>query len=111
VACGTLVAAATDANIRALQSRSPDSQALEKYADAGRLFSRDPGLSRDDAWRRLVEVLDDWTHRMRLARLRNYGLEESAVEKVVANCRGSSMKTNPVVLTDAEVAGILRTRL
>jgi len=29
----------------------------------------------------------------------------------VANCRGSSMKTNPVVLTDDEVANILECRL
>jgi alcohol dehydrogenase len=29
----------------------------------------------------------------------------------VANCRGSSMKTNPIVLTDEELTRILQARL
>jgi len=33
------------------------------------------------------------------------------IPRVVANCRGSSMKTNPIVLTDEEVAEILEARL
>jgi alcohol dehydrogenase len=36
---------------------------------------------------------------------------EGDVAAVVANCRGSSMKTNPLVLADDEVAGLLRERL
>jgi alcohol dehydrogenase len=36
---------------------------------------------------------------------------EADVPRVVANSRGSSMKTNPIVLTDAEIEGLLRERL
>jgi hypothetical protein len=38
-------------------------------------------------------------------------MQPADIARVVANCRGSSMKTNPLVLTDEEVAAILRTRL
>jgi len=111
VACGTLVAVATEMNIRALRERQPESPALEKYANAGRLLGRDDKLPRELAWQRLVEVLGDWTRRMDLARLRDYGMQEAGIDVVVRNSRGSSMKTNPVVLTDAEIAEVLRARL
>jgi len=111
VACGTLVAVATEMNIRALRERQPESPALEKYADAGRLLGLDDKLPRELAWQRLVEVLGDWTRRMDLARLRDYGMQEAGIDVVVRNSRGSSMKTNPVVLTDVEIAEVLRARL
>jgi len=111
VACGTLVASATGMNIRALQSREPDSPALKKYADAGRLLGRDPDLPDQRALERLVEVLEEWTRFMKLGPLSNYGMQESEIPAVVKHCRGSSMKTNPIVLTDEEVAVVLRARL
>lgn len=111
VVCGTLVAAATEKNIRALYERAPRSMALEKYAQAGRLLSGRDGLTREAAWEVLVRTLGDWTERLRLPRLGSYGVGESDLATIVANCRGSSMKTNPIVLTDAEVRAVLAQRL
>ena len=59
----------------------------------------------------LVNILSEWTDELALPRLSAYGMQEEDIARVVANCRGSSMKTNPVVLTDAEVAAILKARL
>jgi alcohol dehydrogenase len=56
-------------------------------------------------------VLYEWTARLRLPTLGAYGLDDSRVAKIVAGSRGSSMKTNPIVLTDEEVAEIVRARL
>ncbi len=111
VVCGTLVATATEMNIRALRTRAPQSPALGKYAETGRLLSRQPGLTDDEACRRLVEVLYEWTQRLGLKRLGTYGVQEQHIPKIVANARGSSMKTNPLALTDAEIGEIVRTRL
>jgi alcohol dehydrogenase len=36
---------------------------------------------------------------------------EADVDRIVAHGRGSSMKTNPIVLTDAEIACLVRARL
>jgi alcohol dehydrogenase class IV len=111
VACGTLVAAATEMNIRALCGRLPASPALEKYAQIGRLLNGRPSLSRAEAWKTLVQTLSEWTQSMEIPRLGAYGIQESDIPRIVANCRGSSMKTNPIALTDAEVQEVLMQRL
>ncbi|HEX9627335.1 MAG TPA: iron-containing alcohol dehydrogenase [Acidiferrobacterales bacterium] len=111
VVCGTLVAAATAMNIRALEARVPGHASLKKYAAIGRLFS---GRAIDDdaqARAALVEILEDWTRRLALPRLCDYGIGERDFPAVVAGCRGSSMKTNPIVLEDAEIVAILAQRL
>jgi len=111
VVCGTLVAAATEMNIRALRARVPDSQALEKYAQIGRIWHGEQALPREEAWNLLVQTLGDWTQRLDLPRLGAYGIQASDIPRIVSNCRGSSMKTNPVELTDAEVREVLMQRL
>ena len=111
VACGTLVAAATQINIQALQQRTPDSIALRKYAQLGRLLSSDETLSDLAAHTALISILDDWTEEMRLPRLNHYGVSADDLPRIVANSRGSSMKTNPVLLTDHEIEAVLRMRL
>ena len=110
-ACGTLVASATETNIRALLTRSPESEALEKYAQAGRLLSGVQGAPRGEAWQLLVQTLARWTEHLGLTRLGAYGVSATDLGTIVANCRGSSMKTNPVALTDDEVLTLLRQRL
>jgi len=109
--CGTLVAAATAVNIRVLRAREPENVALNKYAQVGRLLVGKPLLSREEAWEQLVSILGDWTQWMQLPRLHAYGIQQSDLPTVVANCRGSSMKTNPIVLTDAEIHQVLLARL
>jgi alcohol dehydrogenase class IV len=111
VVCGTLVAAATEMNIRALRERAPESGVLEKYAHLGRLLSGRTRLDTGAAGEILVQTLAGWTERLRLPRLGAYGVCETDVARIVSNCRGSSMKTNPIVLTDAEVAEVLAARL
>lgn len=111
VVCGTLLAAATDINIRALRQRRPHSPALAKYADLGRLLGDAHGSPVQDACEHLVSVLRDWTQRLALPRLGDYGVTREDFPHIIANCRGNSMKTNPVVLEDGEVQAILEQRL
>lgn len=111
VACGTLVATATAVNIAALQARDPDSPALPKYAEIGRRFAMQKGLNGDDARAYLVDTLRQWEEQLALPRLSDYRVASADLLRIVANSRGSSMKTNPVVLTDDEIAGILAARL
>lgn len=111
VACGTLVAVCTETNIRVLKQRVPASPALAKYAEVGRLLAGQQALSEEEAHAHLLDLLSRWTERLGLPRLSRYGMTEADVPRVVANSRGTSMKTNPVVLTDEEVALMLRTRL
>lgn len=111
VVCGTLVATCTAVNIDALRERAPDSAALDKYAGAAAILCDQSFSNREAAWRALVNLLAGWTERLELPRLGDYGLHPGGLDAVVADSRGSSMRTNPVVLTDAEIRACLQERL
>ncbi|MFO7543837.1 MAG: iron-containing alcohol dehydrogenase [Thiobacillus sp.] len=111
VACGTLVATATRINIEALRARKPDHPALEKYAQVGRLLSKQGHLGREASHSALIDTLADWTHALKLPRLAHYGVTVDDIPRIVANSRGSSMKTNPVELNDTEIAAIVAARI
>ncbi|MBL8414378.1 MAG: iron-containing alcohol dehydrogenase [Propionivibrio sp.] len=109
--CGTLVASATESNIAALEARDPGSPALPKYAEIGRRFAMQKGLDGPDARRFLVASLRRWEEELDLPRLSAYGISADDLPRIVAASRGSSMKTNPIVLSDAELTQILASRL
>jgi len=109
-ACGTLVAAATRINIDAMEAREPGNPALEKYAEIGRLLSNSSASQREDR-RTLVRTLDSWTQRLSLPTLCALGVSPGDVDRIVANSRGSSMKTNPIVLTDEEIGRVVAARM
>lgn len=110
LACGTLLAEATAMNVRALAERDPLNPALAKYAQVGRLLTGSDRAD-DDARAALVDLLREWTATLDLPRLGAYGLAETDVARVVANSRGNSMLTNPLVLTDEEIGEIVRARI
>jgi alcohol dehydrogenase class IV len=111
VVCGTLVAAATRINISAMQERAPNHPALAKYAAVGRLLTDRHEADDSAARTALIELLADWSERLQLPRLNRYGIGAEDFPLIVANSRGSSMQTNPIVLTDAEIEAILNERL
>ena len=110
--CGALVAAVTRTNLAALAERAPGSLALERYAEAGRLLAGDPaptdGTRTDEAARQaLLAALDRLTAVLRIPGLAAYGVTADAFPALVAESRGSSMRTNPVFLTDDEIGATL----
>ena len=111
VVCGTLVAEATAINIDALSARASDHPALDKYAKVGALLAGrpfdDPAAARDA----LVDILRAWLETLDVPRLSAYGVAPADTDRVVANSRGGSMKTNPLVLTDNEIAELVRRRM
>jgi alcohol dehydrogenase class IV len=111
VVCGTLVATCSAINIDALRERAPDSVALDRYAEAAAILCGQSFSSREAAWQALVILLAEWTRRLDLPRLSDYGLDADGLDQVVAHSRGSSMHTNPVVLSDAEIKTCLQERL
>ncbi len=111
VVCGTLVAEATEVNIRALKERDPESPALDRYSRAGALIAETAAADHEAGLDVLVTTLRQWTERLALPGLGTYGMTAADIPRVVANCRGGSMKTNPIVLNDDEVAEVLTRRL
>ena len=111
VVCGTLLAAATEMNINAMLEREPDNAAIKRYARVSEVLSQRRFKSTSEALDKLVELLQQWTYDLQLEKLSRYGLESSALDHVVEHSRGSSMKTNPIVLTDEEIKAILVERM
>ena len=106
--CGTLLAAPTRANIAALAARAPGSPALARYAEAGRILAGDRALPDDQrAGRAAGDAgrLDD--RPPDAAPRRTSASAPRDLPGLVAESRGSSMRTNPIALADAEIAGIL----
>jgi alcohol dehydrogenase len=110
-ACGATLVAATRVNIAALEARDQGNRALSRYAAAGRLFTGRAGADDREARSALVSALESLTASLGVPSLSTFGITESSIPALVADSRGSSMKTNPIVLTDDEIASILRTSL
>jgi alcohol dehydrogenase len=100
VACGATLSAATRINVAALEAREPESAALGRYEELGRLLSGDSATP-------LADTLESWRTRLAVPRLSAWGITAADVPAIVAESRGSSMKTNPILLTDDEIAAIL----
>lgn len=109
--CGTLVAAATRINLYSMRTREPDNPALIKYQHVAEILCRQHFSDPEIAFNSLVDLLARWTEELALPRLSYYGLQPAGLDKIIAHCRGSSMKTNPIVLTDDEIRQILLERL
>lgn len=111
-ACGATLALVTAANVAALEAREPASPALARYAVLGRLLARLPESAPDAAARAaLVAALRGWSAALGVPGLRAWGVTQDAIPAIVEDARGSSMRTNPIVLTDAELAAILAAAL
>ena len=111
VVCGTLVATATRINIAAMRAREPDNPALVRYRVLGELLCQQTFSTTAVAQDALVALLEDWTMHMDIPRLAQCGVNPGDFDRIVSHSRGSSMRTNPIVLTDAEIREILQQRL
>ena len=111
VVCGTLVAAATRENITAMLGREPANPALGKYRQLAELLCGKEFSAPEEAYDALVQRLQDWVKRLEIPRLGQFGVRKSDFARIVANSRGSSMKTNPIVQSDGEISAILAQRL
>jgi len=111
VVCGTLVAAATEMNIKLMLEREPTNPALDKYAVLGDIVTGKSLGHKNASWEALCECLKSWTEQLMLPGLSEFGVSSQDIEHIVANSRGSSMKTNPIVMTDAELTELLLQRL
>jgi alcohol dehydrogenase class IV len=102
--CASLLPHVTTANIRALQERAPGHPALARYEEAARLLTGDPAATAGDA----VSWLAALCRQLDVPPLSAFGIESEQFDAMVAQARqASSMKGNPLPLTDEELAQIL----
>jgi len=104
VACARLLPPVIETNLRALRAHAPGSPALARYEEVARILTGRESARAEEAaeWvAALVEALG-------VPRLGTYGVDEEISRAVIPRAlRASSMKGNPVELTEEEIAGIL----
>lgn len=105
--CGLLLASATQKNVEVLREFDKDHPVLKKYAHIGRMIARQTTLYDMEAQTVLVDTLAKWRKDFNMPKLSDYGVSVSSFDHIIKHCRGSSMKTNPVVLSDPQVREIL----
>jgi len=110
VVCGTLLAEATAINIQSMQQREPNNPALKKYAEIAEWLTGEQFSEQASAHTALITLLRQWVDQLKLPRLSVYHIHAADFESIIKNARGSSMKTNPIVLTDEEIGAILNAR-
>jgi alcohol dehydrogenase class IV len=106
--CAALLPAVMQANVRALAARAPASPALARYREIAEIVTAQTRAEAGDgvAWVRvLVRALG-------IPGLAHWGLTEGDVAPLVAKAQSaSSMRGNPIELTDDELAEILLSSL
>jgi len=105
VICAKLLPLVMEANVRALQSRQPNSLALTRYDEVAQLLTGHPTATAADgvAW---VQALGQ---ALAIPPLATFGLTPTDFPVIVANSqKASSMQGNPIKLTDEELTDILR---
>jgi len=112
MACGAVLWQVIGANITALTERDPTSPALVKYAEAGRILAALPPGTRDETARvGLVDILHDRVKQLEVPPLSAFEMTAEHIPAIVADSPGSSMRTNPIALTDGELTAILEESL
>jgi alcohol dehydrogenase class IV len=105
VICARLLPFVMEVNVQALQQRDPTSPALAKYDEAARLLTGNNSAKAADA----VTWVQELCQALKVPSLAQFGLKEQDFETVALKAKkSSSMKGNPVELTDDELLDIIR---
>ena len=105
VVCARLLPYVMEANVNALQARSPVSPAMARYDEVARILTGSPEAKAPDGFRWVQELCED----LEVSPLAEFGMKEEDVSKVVEKSKNaSSMKGNPVELTVDELTSILK---
>lgn len=102
--CAVLLPGVLAANVRALRERAPTNPALRRYEEVARLLTGRPQATAEDGAAWTAELC----RALEVQPLRAWGLAEANVSAVVAKAtQASSMKANPIALTEAELSRVL----
>ena len=106
--CGRLLPHVMAVNVAALAERDPGHPALERYANIAVILTGDSGAAPQEgvAWVRSL------CRTLQLPGISEYGVRRQDFDEIVEKARSSSsMKGNPIQLTDEELRAILEQAL
>jgi alcohol dehydrogenase class IV len=106
--CAGLLPHVLEVNLKALQSRAPESPAIIRYNEVARIIT---GKSTDRASEG-INWIQELCSQLQVPRLAEYGIKEEDFSTIVAKSKdASSMKGNPILLTETELLEVLKKAL
>ncbi len=106
--CARMLPLVMETNLRAIQERAPDSPVRARFTEVSRRLTGDPDAAAEDGIRWLHRLCED----LHIPRLRAYGVTAADFAAILPpSKKSSSMKGNPIELTDGELNSILERAL
>jgi alcohol dehydrogenase class IV len=108
-ACAVLLPLVMEANVRALREREGGKGTLERYARVGRIMAGNESPGEAQAIESAIAFTRELVRYMGIPSLKTFGLREDQIPALVGLARkSSSMRYNPVTLSDETLHQILR---
>lgn len=102
--CAAVLPHAMEVNLRALRARMPGSDTLARFNTVAEIVTGDAQAASEDGVRWVAALC----RRLEIPPLRTYGISTGDISGIAQKAaRASSMKGNPVALTDDELAEIV----
>jgi alcohol dehydrogenase class IV len=106
--CARLLPGVIEANVRALRHRTPESPILARYGEVARILTGRASATPEEG----AQWVRDLGEALAVPRLSTLGLSSPELEAAVAKARrASSMRGNPIELTDEELHRVLQDAL
>jgi alcohol dehydrogenase class IV len=111
-ACAALLPHVMAANVRTLRQADAAHPHLTRYASVGRALLDDPAMADEPAIEGGIDFVRHLCRELNIPGLRQFGLSEARVP-VIANLarKSSSMRYNPIQLSDDDLSAILERAL
>lgn len=109
VVCAALLPHVIRANVETLKESAHGQAGLQRYATIGRTLMADERLGDNEAIEGCVQYTQKLASQMQIQRLSGFNMTEEDVPAMVGLAKkASSMRFNPVALSDEVLAGVLR---
>jgi len=108
VACAALLPQVVEANLAAAAGTRAEGRLRRRLARAAEALCGETFETEQRAVERALATLRELQRELKIPRLGELGVTEDNMAEVVQGSRGSSMRYNPVELTDPQLAEILR---
>jgi alcohol dehydrogenase class IV len=106
--CACLLPKVMEVNIAAIKERIPSHPVMDRYNTVGKILCNNPAASAMDG----LEWIQEFCLHAKIPPLSAYGLTEPKISRIIDKAKiASSMKGNPVTLSDVELRNILQKSL
>lgn len=106
--CARLLPVVMETNLHAIQERAPELPVLSRFTEVSRMLTGDHDALAEDSIRWLHNLCAD----LKIPPLSSYGVTAADFPAIIAPSKvASSMKGNPITLTDEELTGIMKAAL